>query len=108
MTCHSTHRDRMSFALANALIKPGNVLWFPVRVLVVTGDSIGGFDESPFEVVVGLWRQMAIPGFSSTALHRRYRPSVAGQLFRTGKALDRSDLASDDDAQDVAHSGKGF
>jgi hypothetical protein len=44
----------MTFSLPDAFVEYGDVLDSPIGMAALTNDNIGGLDEGPFEVLVGL------------------------------------------------------
>ena len=78
MACYRTDSHGMTLALFHSLIQVGHVPVLPVRLEAKLSRSVGSFDESPFEIVVGLFGRMAIADFATTAFYSRCGTCVTG------------------------------
>lgn len=71
-------------------------------------NNVGGFDEGPLEIVVGLLAHATEAGLSATGVDFGNYSGVGGEVPCSGEAIDGTDLAFDDDGEDVSHTGDGF
>ncbi len=62
MSSDCSNGSGMSFSAADAFIDKGNLLLSPGRMMSMGDNNVGGFDESPLEIVVGLFAHAAITG----------------------------------------------
>ena len=74
----------------------------------MSDDDIGGFDEGPLEIVVGLLSHATVACLASAGVHFRNNTGIGSQVVGGGEAIDGADLSFDDDGEDVPHAGDGF
>lgn len=98
----------MSFSAADAFIYKSDLLLSPGSMMPMGDHNIGGFDEGPLEIVVGLLAHAAITGLSAAGMYFRNHAGVGCEVPSSGEAIDGTDLAFDDDGEDVSHTGDGF
>ena len=71
-------------------------------------DDICGLDECPFEIVVGLFAHATVACLTTAGMDLGHDAGIGGQVASSGEAIDDTDLALDDDGEDVTHTGDGF
>lgn len=103
-----TDGDGMAFAPAGALVEMYDVLAPPVGVIAVSDDDIGGFDESPLEVGVALLHHAAVVGSAGAGAELGDEAAVAREVLVCREPVDGTDLAIDDDGQDLGRSRHGL
>jgi len=98
----------MTFSLPDAFVEYGDVLGPPSGMAALTNDDVGGLDESPFEVLVGLLSEPSVAGLAAAGFDCWNSSSIASEMSRRRKAIHGAHLAFDHDRQDVGHAGKRF
>ena len=88
MACHRTDSHSVALAAADELIENGDVLAAPVRVRALADDDVGGVDEGPLEVLVGLLAQAPVAHLPSTGMGIGHNTGVAGETAGCGTAVD--------------------
>ena len=80
----------------------------PDGMVPLHGHHVGGFDEGPFQVIVGLFDHPSVALLAATALDFGNRAGVAGKVTGRREPVDRADLQGDDDGQDGACTRQGL
>jgi hypothetical protein len=75
ISCDGTDSDEMTFLCTDTFIRPGDMLVAQIGMIALTNHHISGFDEGPFQVVVGLFVHPAIAIFADTSLDLRDVPA---------------------------------
>lgn len=63
--------------------------------------------KCPLEVVVGLFAHVSIASFASARVNLWHQSRIGSQVTSGGEALDRADLAFNDNSEDICHTRKG-
>ena len=108
MTGDGADRNGMAFASAGALVEHGNVLAVPEVVPSLHDDDISSLDESPFQVVVGLFDHPPVAVLSAAALDLWDGAGVAGQVACSREAVNGPDFERDDSGEDGPYTGQGL
>jgi len=98
----------MTFSLPDAFVEYGDVLRPPSGMAALTNDDVGGLDESPFQVLVGLLPQSSVAGLAAAGIDCWNSSGIASEMSRRVKAIHGAHLAFDHDRQDVGYAGKRF
>src|SRR5579863_1727636 len=103
MPGYRSRRLAVALALLQPLVKLPDML---VAVLVAVRDgSIGGFDESPFQIVIGLLGSRPVMCFAAAGMHARHQSGIGRQMGGGRESLDVSDFQMDGRAQNVTDAG---
>ena len=79
MASHRTDGHGVALAAADAFIENRDVSAAPVGMRAMADDDVGGFDEGPLQVLVGLLAQMAVAHLTSTGMDLGHDTGVAGR-----------------------------
>jgi len=71
-------------------------------------NRIGGFHESPAQIVVGPRRRRAEPALAAAGVNGRHQTGITGQTLRAGESPDIADLRIDRGSEYLACAGIGF
>ena len=69
-------------------------------------NNICRFDESPLQIVVGLFTHLAIAELASASLDLGSSARIAGEVFAGRETIDATHFALDDDGEDLSHTGE--
>jgi len=73
------------------------------------GDNdVSCLDESPLEIIVGLFAHASEAGLAAAGMDLGNDAGVGCEMAGRGEAIDGTDLASDDDGEDVTHTRDGL
>jgi hypothetical protein len=89
--------DGVAFALAYLVVDVADILGLPGGVVAVADDDIGGFDESPLQVLIGGLAHVTEAGLAAAGVDGGDEAGVAGELAWRVEAIDAADLAVDHD-----------
>jgi hypothetical protein len=98
----------MAFAVGDLVVDVADVLALPGGMVMVADDDVGGLHERPFQILVGRLPHVAEAGLSAAGVDGGHDTGVAGELAWSAEAVDGSDLAFDDDGENVAHPRQGL
>ena len=71
-------------------------------------DDVGGLDESPLEIVVGLFAHASVAGLAAAGMDLGNDAGIGCEVAGRGEAIDGADFASDDDGEDATHTRDGL
>ena len=84
--------DGVALAAVGALEEVDDVLAAPVGVVAVADDHVGGFDESPLQVGVGLFDHAAVVDVPTAGADFGDQAAVAGEVLGSAEAVDGADF----------------
>jgi len=71
--------DGMTFPAPDPFKENGHMLVSPIRVSSLADDNIGGFDEGPFEILVGLLSQPTMSDLPAATFYGGNCAGIAGK-----------------------------
>ena len=80
MAGHSADSDGMALSLTDLVVDLADVLGLPGWVVPVADNDIGGFDESPLEVLVGGLAHVSEAGLAAAGVDGGDEAGLAGEL----------------------------
>lgn len=101
ISCYGADRDLVALALASAFVDLDHVLGLPRRMVPLTDNDVGGFNERPLEVVIGLLDHPSVVDLPTAGLDLGDEASVASEARGRREAIDGADFPINDDGQDL-------